>query len=972
MTELLKPISTSFIKKDLSTRPPRTNEEEIGPNLQPTKSVASVDEAINALCSSPDRPLLWQSLKFVDPDRKKVTKFNISLPSSQAAQLLKPMVDHIIPTYWTELKASPKELKTFLRCIQNVSGIGAILAKLKSILSKSKYGKGQSAATNISPQLSEYIEVLSFTLQGNKFLSALWERIFEGQNAEIYAQGLWKELVTLLCKGRLLSISAEATQFLKASSEKLDTDFWVGNGANYSEWIGENVAFIASKYPPEESILWKSLGEFAGQALGLGYTGLIQRKFTALYYVLIIYTDHLVQKLYSRLLYAEEHLPKIRFLVLHMPAHQQRAFLHSSLRVLSLRYLKDIKLTNDELWWKIDSDIVSGIAAILSTIIKNDDCLMGDLVYWLVGGSTGELGGGTGIRRAAIAAMSSDHTRIQTILEQSMLNFGDNLYIQHTPIAQQELNAQVLLLTAGYVHRSTPMHLFTLARSSTHINAISNRLSATNLKSRLLGMLVGVAISELIDKPDKRMVFSMEEIGTLEAQWYKSLTKVEDCIGSIGALQKPDGIGKDIAIIRRPQETKQKPNEIKKLSTNISSNRQKQAESDSDDDLVAYQKPDSDPEDDDEDATLVQRNLPKAPVYIRDLLTGLRDTENYENHRLSLYAAAPLIRRKANFGSELSSHAVDLASILIGLGDKFNLPDFLRLRLQAMMALVSSLPAEMGPYFAKAFFVGDYSLGQRASILQAIGMGARALAGFKDEETSADAKEMFPLKTLPPTLHNLYVEMQLAASPSDSVERALTRDLIAPATKAALSNSSGQHLRALATRNKTTTRRDPSAKKPKPNALVPLVLPAFFSPLAGRWYQHIKAPLTRQSKESPLTSPYLLPPLLNTLSIIIHAAGPSPPFLGQMTTEYWDLLLALRTRALLDGTVMQAVLGGFLVLLQANSDKASWVRDLGVQVAEAGEWVKGVLEGERREEVRGLAVVVLGMIADVLRNEWQM
>ena len=70
---------------------------------------------------------------------------------------------------------------------------------------------------------------------------------------------------------------------------------------------------------------------------------------------------------------------------------------------------------------------------------------------------------------------------------------------------------------------------------------------------------------------------------------------------------------------------------------------------DEDADLMVYEKPDSDPEDDTDDPTAINRNKPTAPVYIRDLIAGLRDQENYDRHELALATAASLIRRKANF-----------------------------------------------------------------------------------------------------------------------------------------------------------------------------------------------------------------------------------------------------------------------------------------------------------------------------------
>lgn len=52
------------------------------------------------------------------------------------------------------------------------------------------------------------------------------------------------------------------------------------------------------------------------------------------------------------------------------------------------------------------------------------------------------------------------------------------------------------------------MNVFMTARSSTHTGAISERLSSSSPKARFLGMVVGTAISQLIDKEGSRMALT--------------------------------------------------------------------------------------------------------------------------------------------------------------------------------------------------------------------------------------------------------------------------------------------------------------------------------------------------------------------------------------------------------------------------------------------------------------------------------
>ena len=178
-------------------------------------------------------------------------------------------------------------------------------------------------------------------------------------------------------------------------------------------------------------------------------------------------------------------------------------------------------------------------------------------------------------------------------------------------------------MVAGYIHRSDPIYLTGIARSSIYLNAISNRLAASSQRARLLGMIVGVTISEMVDPLDKRLAFSSEEINNTEGQWYRSLFKVQDRICSADDIKpsfsapthrhttskhtkpvKHKG-GKQLGPVLNKATMTSKIISIEEVDDEVDSE---------DEDLATYEKPDSDEDDEDEDPTLVQRNKPTAPV----------------------------------------------------------------------------------------------------------------------------------------------------------------------------------------------------------------------------------------------------------------------------------------------------------------------------------------------------------------------
>ena len=157
-----------------------------------------------------------------------------------------------------------------------------------------------------------------------------------------------------------------------------------------------------------------------------------------------------------------------------------------------------------------------------------------------------------------------------------------------------------------------------LSRSSLYLNAVSNRLAASSQRARFLGMVVGTAFSELADPKDKRMAFSTDEMDSSDGRWYRSLTRVNDPVGSFEHLKstsappikphvKPSILSKsnNPGTTIKPAKPSSKVISIEEIDNSSGS----EAE-----DLPMHEKPDTDPEDEDEDPTVVQRNRPTAPV----------------------------------------------------------------------------------------------------------------------------------------------------------------------------------------------------------------------------------------------------------------------------------------------------------------------------------------------------------------------
>lgn len=146
----------------------------------------------------------------------------------------------------------------------------------------------------------------------------------------------------------------------------------------------------------------------------------------------------------------------------------------------------------------------------------------------------------------------------------------------------------------------------------------------------------------------------------------------------------------------------------------------------------------------------------------------------------------------------------------------------------------------MGQWFANTYFNGEYSMGQRASILTTLSMGARELAGFKTEDaifTGADEVPNFPSKRLPDRLHKIYAA---EAAPIDALTQRLERTMIQPMAAEAVDKLTGPKalkVRTFSSRMEVEKKR----KKAIPNELAKIVADGFFFPLTGRWQIHLQA-----------------------------------------------------------------------------------------------------------------------------------
>ncbi|KAL8774795.1 MAG: hypothetical protein Q9209_000734 [Squamulea sp. 1 TL-2023] len=957
MDELLVPLKTTTANANANASPNQENEPYLlgaKQNLSTPahRDIRSPEQALEILKSRPQQDELRSVLKWLHPTNSSKNGFDIHGQTLQASQIIHTLVNDVLPSHWSILTGEKTEQgrkasDNIVTILSNVSGISILTSRLKILTSWKENPESNSVVPEMgqAEALANSMSMLEAILKPKTVIGTIWLRLCVSSDLT-RKWLLWKELVNLLGNGKVLSTVSEADATLGKLSDNIRDRSWLSDGSKYCTWIGYNLKHMITDSGKDNIDAQKAWVQMLERALTLGHV------------------DQAIEATYEGMINATGDLSVYSSFTRILKGSTKKIVVYSLLR----------NLANIQTGTSPESAAtvaeahrgIGGIAALLSMLSKDDEDITKLLVEWL---SSDGIVQNLQIRRAAIAALAEDVDNLKLSVSDTLRSFGDKLYIKHSPVLHQEGMTENLLLLVGYACRKVPQYIAELAYSSLYLNAISNRLAASSHRVSVLGMYFGTAMSELVDPPGKRINFSSEEMTSSQGQRYLSLTKVRDPLGSIEDIRHNEG--KPNPTTRQAKKPAVQENKSQqgngKVSTGskIISIEEIDDESGSEDeDLPMYAKPDSDASDSDEDPTVIERNKPTTPVYINDLISGLRDTENYDRHLLALTHASPLIRRKAAFGTEVTDHTEELASILTGLGDKWNIENFQEFRLQGMIAVLVAQPLEMGQWFSRTYFNGDYSIQQRAAVLTTLGLGAREIAGYGKEDmaltksnpqSSTRDTAPFPSKQFPPKLHALYAfaEPTLTDTPSTTAvitaSHTLEKSILQPmALQAAdaLSGPNALKVRTFSSRMEVEKKRT----KPIPNAL---------------------------AKNSPLLGTPLLPLFLKTLALILHASGPSTLPLPLMTTEFLSLLLSLRSHSTGSLPVMEALLFAFLTILEVNgaSDQGRRLAaENGKALLEMGEWVEGVLgnvrgDGEEEGRVKALAAGCVGRVREVVERE---
>ncbi|KAJ5650753.1 uncharacterized protein N7484_004476 [Penicillium longicatenatum] len=936
------------------------------------------NQIIDVLKSQPSSEQISTALAALDPfNRSKSLNVDIRVPGPVSAQILQTLVSTTIPDHWASVVGNDKKLKStkiraaLLRCLSSVAGIGSLVARLRSLILSARASSQQIQGSNSHSAIQDILSVLAALLEPKDFLFRLY-----GDNSSLYDNHTrqkvsWNELVSLVASGKIVSTAAEA--FTVANKIQSSSIAWVGDGRRYASWLGVNISHFISKLDVNDESGWSFVATLTERALSLGYS------------------SSLVPEIYASLLRDQSFSKRFSLFVDKLRLSAQLTILQLILLDLPIKY-SSIRLCDYPNDSSACTDIINGAATLLSTIIGDRLHFKEEITDWLAKGRFAAAFP-VGINRAIVATYDNENDALKTLIIRALEHFGDKFAINHNSDREHDANAQIILLAAGRLSRLGPSQIKEVGRSGAFLTAISNRLAASSNRARLMGMIVGTGMSELVEEPGKSMKFDLEEMRSAETQWYLSLIRSRDDVGSFESIQsllKTDEPSSAPSKAKNPKP----PSRPQRIVEVISDDEDEDDETE-DEDLIPYEKPDDDAEDDDEDATLVQRNKPTAPVYIRDLVTWLRDNENVERYHLAITTAPSLIRRKIEFGSELAEYVEELALTIVGLQNDSNHPQFHEARLQSMIALIVSQPLKMARWFAAFFFEGDLSQVQRSAVLTALGLSAREISGNGEDDAKALGlpalqDTSFPSKRLAPALDAMFQGSK--DSPISALTREMSKASLQPMAANAADAVTGPNalkVRTFSTRMEVEKKRQQRAaqrQKSVAKDLHKVLAEGFFYPLTSRFtVMMLQFSSSSVSSHNPFMIPHIFTLFLQTLSLILTTSGPHSTFLPGLTHDTLSLLLSLHTSPISnDPTVTAALLTLFLAAIDLNIASGSngeerLVTECANQVIELREWASQVFDNtpaapgksnsntpaDTQDQVRTLAAGVMIRIGEI-------
>lgn len=242
----------------------------------------SPEGALEVLKSKPDFDILCRVLRWLDPNSVADGHFSLKIPGPKTAQITHVLVADIVPDYWNILndRNQSKEKRLLQRCLRTVTGVRVITARLRLSLDVCLGSKDEKSIkeNHKSQVIKDLLNLLESLLGKDSDIHQIWKDIYALIPTSSQRTLLWKEFISLLTGGKLLSLVAEANGILNKLSSDVQTGCWLGDGIQYSTWLGRSIFYMLINSKVDDLEIYRAFSLLTGKALMLGYTGTLYVK----------------------------------------------------------------------------------------------------------------------------------------------------------------------------------------------------------------------------------------------------------------------------------------------------------------------------------------------------------------------------------------------------------------------------------------------------------------------------------------------------------------------------------------------------------------------------------------------------------------------------------------------------------------------------------------------------------------------
>ncbi|KAK9320582.1 telomere length regulation protein-domain-containing protein [Lipomyces orientalis] len=847
------------------------------------------------------------------------------VPSAESAQVMAVLLNKIVPDFYDALKQHKEISHDLLILLRSLTGIRALL---NVVLMLTDIIRRQPNDSQARSKLQVLLTILGDVLSAN-ILVTLYNHIKSHSKKDLY----WREITALFASGKVTAVVAEAKAAIDAN-DKPESWWWIADGAKMMEFLGSEM-LACGDGPVDDTILAK----FCYRGLSSGYPNQFLHQ-------LLNKKGFDLMKRISR----------------HLDSREATSFTKAL-----IRYLQTTYFDREDADAVITSHKISSAATVLMQLIPLDEEItILDLVLQ-------QQVGNQRLRRTVVAWIVF-HGLQEQVFDDLLKMWGDKVVIRNAQITKQEVQTEILGLLLPHLGSK---YVRTVAQSKQYLTGVSNRLSAASTHLRYMGMCLAVAVNERDNSGIKLGFDDVLGFSAVYGEWSKllqykgavmdetSMWEYLEARGSEPVLQ----ISPVSKIVRVPISSTKMGKQPAAAPIDI--NVEKDSDDETDSEFEPYAILEDESEDSDDDPTM-RREKVLPPVYIIDLIKYFHETESNTallKHKVALANAAKVILRKAMFGRELETVSKELGIILSGIKNNYNLDDFEQDKMNAMVALVVSVPEVIGPLYAESVTFGDYSMQERLTMLSALALGTLHLSGIQSYDFGIDSESVFTSKLLPAGIHERFISAgdyphglaRLGLLQFDDAINMIQKDTLQESiTKATESVVKEPGVLRISKRLQNERQRAAGKISVQPNNVAKIAGKSFFFPLAAHW-RYFSISSSRNEFGVVMAGHYI-----KTLAIILRASYPLSTDILDMSMELFSILSSIR-RDVAEASIMESFLTAVLVVIDVNEEDTV-ISTFAKQLIEIKEYLDANWDRVTDQRVHSMAAGVLIKITQLLQT----